>query len=112
MKKLTFSIKVLIIVFLLFCVLLGGLTNLFGNLWCKLTWLGYFIPKESNMFIFNVTKENEGSGEWWLYGEDKNYYYGLDGEDNYEPKYYKMKKGNEDENFNKFDYKTWNNKEN
>ena len=76
MKKFIFSTKVLIIVFLLFCIL-GFSTNLFDNLWNLLTGRGYFIPKESNMFIFKVTKENDGSGEWWLYGEDKNYYYGL-----------------------------------
>jgi len=40
--------------------------------------------------------------------EDKNYYYGLNTMDeNYEAEYYIMKKGNEDKNFNKFDYKTW-----
>ena len=111
MKKLIFSIKILIIVFLLFCILLGISTNLFGNLWCKLTGRGYFIPKESNMFIFEVTKWNDGSGEWWLYGEDKKYYYGLYIDGNYEMKYYKMKKGNEDKNFDKFDYNTWDKKE-
>jgi hypothetical protein len=106
MKKVIFLI---VFVFLLFCILLGISTNLFGNLWCKLTGLGFFIPKESNMFIFEVTKWNDGSGEWWLYGEDKNYYYGLNNIDELE--YYIMKKGNEDKNFNKFDYKTWDKKE-
>jgi hypothetical protein len=98
----------LIISFLLICILLGIFTEFFGNAWCLLTCLGYIIPKESNMFIFKVTKDNDGSGEWWLYGEDKKYYYGFDINEN---NYYKKIKGEENNYFDKFDYKTWENNE-
>ena len=53
---------------------------------------------------------NEGSGDWWLYGEDKKYYYGLNIDEGYDPKYYKLDKGKEPANFDKFDYNTWGNK--
>ena len=46
-----------------------------GNLWSLTTGTGFFIPAESSMFTFRVSKENDGSGEWWLYGEDGSYYY-------------------------------------
>jgi hypothetical protein len=41
-----------------------------SNVWSLATGRGFFIPDESSVFSFRVTKENEGSGEWWLYGED------------------------------------------
>jgi hypothetical protein len=52
-------------------------TPAFGNLWYLVTGRGFFIPSESSLFTFNVTKENPGSGEWWLYGEDRRYFYAL-----------------------------------
>jgi hypothetical protein len=39
------------------------------NLWSLATGRGFFVPTESSVFSFRVTKMNEGSGEWWLYGE-------------------------------------------
>jgi hypothetical protein len=45
-------------------------TPLGANLWSLATGQGFFIPKESSLFSFKVTKMNEGSGEWWLYGRD------------------------------------------
>jgi hypothetical protein len=106
MKKHLF--KMLIISFFLVCILLGIFTEFFGNVWCLLTGRGYFIPKESNIFVFKVTEDNDGSGEYWIYGEDKNYFYRFIDTDS---KYYKLKKGNETEKFNKLDYTTWDNKE-
>ncbi|GHV59437.1 hypothetical protein AGMMS49579_27030 [Spirochaetia bacterium] len=41
---------------------IGFFTECFNNLWYILTENGFFIPKESNVFIFNATKMNEGSG--------------------------------------------------
>lgn len=52
-------------------------TPAFGNLWCLITGRGFFIPAESSLFTFKVTQENPGSGEWWLYGEDRRYFYAL-----------------------------------
>ena len=46
--------------------------------------------------------DNYGSGEWWIYGEDRNNYYYA----GVEP-YISMQKANQCENFNKSDYRTW-----
>ncbi len=35
----------------------------------------YIIPAESSIFSFNMTEQNPGSGDWWLYGEDAGHYY-------------------------------------
>jgi hypothetical protein len=85
--------------------------NIVDNSWFLLTDNVYFIPAESNIFIFKVTKMNDGSGDWWLYGEDNKYYYGLNIDEGYDPKYYKLDKGKETINFDKHDYNTWDNKE-
>ena len=45
-------------------------TPLGSNLWLLATGRGFFIPAESSVFSFHATKMNEGSGEWWLYGQD------------------------------------------
>lgn len=84
---------------------------LFTNIWINLLSLyidnNYFIPKESSIFIFQETKTNDGSGDWWLYGEDKNNYYALNTESN-NPRYYILEKGHETRFFDKFNYNTWN----
>jgi hypothetical protein len=49
---------------------LAVVTPVGANLWSLATAQGFFIPAESSIFTFRATKENEGSGEWWLYGED------------------------------------------
>ena len=91
---------------------IGIFTEFFSNIWLELTGRGYFIPTESNIFIFKPTKWNDGSGEWWLYGEDNKYYYGMniDEDTKFLPKYYKILKTDTDINFNKYNYKTWTNK--
>lgn len=50
-------------------------TQLLNNAWSLLTGRGYIIPKESSIFTFKATAMNEGSGEWWMYGEDSHFYY-------------------------------------
>ena len=62
-------------------VLLATLSNCLSNFWMILKDPNYIIPKESNIFQFEVNQMNEGSGDWWIYGQDnKNYYffYGLE----------------------------------
>ena len=62
-------------------VLLATLSNCLSNFWMILKDPTYIIPKESNIFQFEVNQMNEGSGDWWIYGQDnKNYYffYGLE----------------------------------
>jgi hypothetical protein len=48
------------------------------NLWSLATARGFFIPVDSSIFTFRVTKENGGSGEWWLYAEDDQHLFALD----------------------------------
>jgi len=93
--------KIIPIIILLLIVLMTS-TNTFTNLWYLLTENGYFIPQESNIFHFKVTKMNSGSGGWWIYGEDNKYYYA-----SYQSGYLKLQKGDESENFDKFNYYTW-----
>jgi hypothetical protein len=50
--------------------IVAAATPVEANLWSLATGRGFFIPAESSVFSFRVTKMNEGSGEWWLYGED------------------------------------------
>ena len=57
-------------------VLLIAFSNALLNCWMLLIEPNYIIPKESNIFQFDVNQMNEGSGDWWIYGQDnKNYYY-------------------------------------
>ncbi|MDR2926138.1 MAG: hypothetical protein LBU76_09385 [Azoarcus sp.] len=72
----------------------------------------FFIPKESNICIFRKTEGDVGSGEGWVYGEDDNYYYGQNEnwESESDPSYYILKKGQEAQLFDRFDYKTWDKK--
>src|SRR3569833_2793289 len=48
-----------------------------SNLWSLATARGCFIPRESSIWSFRVTKENNGSGEWWLYGMDGTHFFAL-----------------------------------
>jgi hypothetical protein len=57
--------------------LIGIATPLGANLWSFATGQGFFIPDESSVFSFRVTKMNEGSGEWWLYGRDDEHLFAL-----------------------------------
>ena len=101
MSNMKNKILLLGIIFILLFLFLS-LTHSCSNIWSLLTENGYFIPQESNIFSFNATKMNSGSGGWWLYGEDKKYYYAL-----ISSGYLKLQKGKEPEGFNKFDFNTW-----
>lgn len=51
-------------------------TPIASNTWFALTEPAYVIPAESSMLRFTPTQMNEGSGDWWVYGQDdRNYYY-------------------------------------
>lgn len=57
---------------------LATATPIASNIWSLLTARGFFIPPESSIFSFSVTKQNDGSGEWWLYAEDGKSFFALD----------------------------------
>lgn len=98
---------ILLIAFFVLFITGGVFTQLFSNTWFLLTYNAYFIPEESNIFTFRATQISDGSGEMWLYGEDSDFYYGLNTEPDYSPLYFKIGKNHKSEHFNKFDYKTW-----
>lgn len=89
-------------------LLLGLLTPILGNAWGMLIERGYRIPDESSIFRFETTKMNEGSGDYWLYGEDDTYYYSIVGSDSDQP-YTKIKKTKAEQipDFNKTNIETW-----
>ena len=62
-------------------MILGYTTPTLDNLWSLVTGAGFFIPAESSVFTFRVTQENDGSGEWWLYGEDGKHFFALHSEE-------------------------------
>jgi hypothetical protein len=101
-------LKSLIIVPVLIFILYGIFaTETLGNVWGLLSGRGYFIPNESSVFTFQVTKMNEGSGEWWLYGEDAHFYYAVP--DQGKLKYMKIsrKESVACKNFDKWSYSSW-----
>lgn len=86
----------LLIVYILF------FTECVSNVGSLIASRGYFIPKESSVFTFSVVLENPGNGEYWIYGEDKKYYYysGIS-------PYVFIEKENTCPHFNRIDYRTW-----
>ena len=57
-------------------ILVVASTPIASNAWFKLTEPAYVIPAESSPWRFTPTQMNEGSGDWWVYGQDDgNYYY-------------------------------------
>ncbi len=99
--------KILLSIIVIFIIVVMFLKNMLINIWHLNTEKSYFIPKESSLLTFKPTRMNDGSGDWWLYGEDKTNYYALNIE-NKNPQYFKLEKGNETKNFEKFNYHTWN----
>jgi hypothetical protein len=86
------------------------------NAWCMLTCNGWEIPKESSIFTFVQTQDSGGNGDYWTYGEDDKYYYGVNVdeiacESESAPEYFILEKGRESQDFDKLDYHTWKNKE-
>lgn len=74
MKKLVIIVFILLVACTTFIIYN---TPTIGNLWFLVTGRGFFIPSESSVFLFKITQYNSGSGEWWLYGEDKDHFYAL-----------------------------------
>ena len=50
-------------------------TQLGSNAWMLLTDRSNTLPTESSIFSFEPYVINEGSSNYWLYGQDRNYYY-------------------------------------
>ena len=69
-----------ILILVLVVVLITASWNGLINGWHIATGRGFIVPKESSIFQFHATVMNEGSGEWWVYGEDSNFYYYFTGD--------------------------------
>ncbi|TDL99751.1 MAG: hypothetical protein C4K58_00400 [Flavobacteriaceae bacterium] len=76
-------------------------------MWLVATENGYEIPKDSSIFTFKATKMNEGSGGWWVYGEDNKKYYALSVDPINKIICIDKGKSRKIKNFDRFEYKTW-----
>lgn len=90
---------------LLSALLLAWLTPLFSNALMLLMDRDNFIPEESSIWTFEPTLINQGSANYWLYGEDQQHYfyfsYAAEGP------YQVIARNNRCESFDKHDYRTW-----
>lgn len=86
-------------------LMLAAGTNLFSNAWMMLVDRENVIPAESSIFSFKPYEINQGSSNYWIYGEDdSNYYYFA-----HQPSvpYVVMSKGKDCQAFDRLDYTTW-----
>lgn len=56
-------------------LLLGAVTPVLSNSLLLLMERSNFIPAESSIWTFEPTLINQGSASYWLYGEDRQYYF-------------------------------------
>lgn len=100
--------KLLIYFFVLILLLsISMISDVFSNIWNLLTARGFIIPKESSILTFRTTLLNQGSGEWWIYGEDNNFFYYFTGEE--KMPYIKITRtaASNCKNFDPLNYLTW-----
>lgn len=83
------------------------MTPLVINLWFLAIDPVYVIPKESSIFVFEPTVMNTGSGDWWLYGEDRLYYYHFTGEEGEPTVSYRKGLALKCKGFDPTNYRTW-----
>jgi hypothetical protein len=80
-------------------------TNLFSNAFMLLTDRSNFIPTESSILHFDPYSINQGSGNYWLYGKDKTFYYHFLYDT--ETPYLFISTSNSCPDFDKNNFKTW-----
>lgn len=106
MKKKT-MIGITLVLCCIALVIALSTTSLLTNLWGLTTGRGYFIPKESSVFTFTAVVMNEGSGEWWLYGEDADNYYSVENDKDLPYILISKKDAAKCPNFIRTDHRTW-----
>jgi hypothetical protein len=82
-------------------------TPVAGNLWLLLIEPLYVIPRESSISTFEPTVMNPGSGDWWIYGEDKSHFYYFTGESPSLYVMYPKKLAAQCVGFQPINYETW-----
>ena len=75
MKQWRRTFWIVLISLVVVAIALSAFTPFSMNCWLVATGRGFEIPDGSSLFRFRVTKMNTGSGEWWLYGEDRDFFY-------------------------------------
>ncbi len=80
-------------------------TNLFFNAFMMLVDDDNFIPKESSIFSFEPYRVNQGSSNYWIYGEDGENYYHFSYETT--APYAFISKSNSCPKFDRQDHTTW-----
>lgn len=89
-------------------ILVLGINTRFSiNAWFLLIDSAYIIPKESTVFTFKPTVMNAGSGDWWIYGEDKKFYYYFTGDEAIPYSSYLKEDAKKCSGFKSDDYSTW-----
>lgn len=99
--------RVILILFLVAIILIAVGWNGLINGWHLATGRGFIVPKESTIFQFHATVMNEGSGEWWVYGEDSNSYYYFTGDSVMPYIKYTKQMALTCESFDPLNYLTW-----
>ncbi|UMZ12082.1 hypothetical protein I9018_32260 [Pseudomonas sp. MPFS] len=94
-----------IIVLILVVLGLGTLTPVLSNGLLLLMDRDNFIPAESSIWTFEPTLINQGSSSYWLYGEDRQYYFYFSYAEN-QP-YRLIAKNNRCPGFQRHDVQTW-----
>jgi len=88
-------------------VLLGIQSNCLSNYWMTMIASEYQVPKESDMFQFDVIQMNSGSGDWWIYGQDDANYYFFLGYDSLPYIVFSRNSAQQCTGFSKRDIDTW-----
>lgn len=96
-----------ILLLVLAALFLLGQSRAGVNAWFLLTDSVYVIPAGSSLFSFAPTVMNPGSGDWWLYGEDRDYFYHFTGEMPYPVERYSREQAVECPGFETANYATW-----
>lgn len=91
-------------VFFIIVILVFIFANPIGIFLMMIEGSGY-VPNKSNIWDFSITQIDEGSGGYWRYGEDRNYYYHFSLYE--ENVYFYINKESNCPNSNKLDFKTW-----
>lgn len=107
-KKIFIALSLLLLLFVTAIFTIKAFGIMIGNGFSQLHRNGFFIPEESSLSTFRETQQSQGSGEYWLYGEDEGYYYSMHVA-GFDKPHIKISRGKAKtiNGFDKLNYKTW-----